>query len=64
MEWKNIKKSGQIDTGGNTLDLSHIQDRVYHYHIDKTEKHPALDFSVLVQYSSHVVSTQFKSSEP
>lgn len=56
MEWHDIKQDGYIEIGSKRVALTHLKDCVYGYKIDATNNYLEINFSILVQYSSHCVS--------
>lgn len=57
MEWRIIKQAGSKSIAGNDVDLSHLQDSVYAFTIAATEARPEINAEMLIQYSSHCVTT-------
>ena len=56
MHWRQIKEIGQITTGDETYDLTHLQDVEVAFTIEATDKYPEINARMLLQYSSHCVS--------
>ena len=57
MEWRLIKQIGRKTINGDDVDLSHLQDSVYGFAIPATESFPSISAEMLIQYSSHCVTT-------
>lgn len=55
-DWKEIKRRGYLEVDGVRHPLDHLQDRRFRQVIEASGNAPRLEFTVLVQYSSHVVS--------
>ena len=56
MNWEEIKAAGFKAIGGQSHDVTHLQDATYPFTIPATPQHPETSFETLVQYSSHCVS--------
>ncbi len=63
MDWNVVKTNGYIEVDGNRQDLTHLSDSIYNFTINATDKYPAKDIDVLVQYSSHCVSWGSKQNQ-
>ena len=57
MQWNAIKEAGQISIDGRDHDLQHLQDSEFPFEIPATRGYPEINAGMLVQYSSHCVST-------
>ena len=56
MQWKAIKKAGQITIDGRDRGLQHLQDSEFPFEIPATSRYPEIKAGMLVQYDSHCVS--------
>ena len=64
MSWEEIKKVGYLNIQNQLYSISHLQDKKYFFQIEDNGKHSALAFDLLVQYSSHCISTGQRHEEP
>lgn len=64
VNWGEIRNKGFITVAGNRYDLSHLQDRHYHFEIPGSGTKSTLRLTLLVQYSSHCVSWGPKHDQP
>ena len=57
MQWNAIKEAGRIAVDGRNRDLQYLQDSIVSFDIPAARGFRAITASMLVQYSSHCVST-------
>ena len=63
MQWIAIKEAGQFSIDGRYHDLQHLQDSEFRFEIPATRGYPEINADMLVQYSSHCVSTGTRQGE-
>lgn len=56
MRWEKIKEKGFIEIDGRRYSLSHLQDCSQPLHLPASDKKPAINTHLYIQYSSHCVS--------
>lgn len=57
MEWQLIKRAGRKTIGADEYDLTHLQDATAGFTIDATAGYSEINARMLIQYSSHCIST-------
>ena len=57
MHWHQIKLTASIIVSGHVYDLHHLQDSNFNFNIPATTRHPEINAGMLIQYSSHCVTT-------
>jgi hypothetical protein len=57
MEWHLIKEAGRKKVGAGDYDLTHLQDSTTEFTIAATPGYAEINASMLIQYSSHCIST-------
>ena len=57
MHWRQIKLAGFKQVAGRTYDLRHLQDSNIDFNIPATGRYPEINAGILIQYSSHCVTT-------
>ena len=63
MHWRQIKLAASRQVAGHIYDLRHLQDSNINFTIPAVNRHPEINAGILIQYSSHCVTTGPSSGE-